>query len=516
MKHLLTYLFAFCALAGNAQKEDYVWLAGYRGIVGNFAGYDSACNCVYGHSIVDFNYTPRHIYYDSLHMNWDATNVSVCDTNGDLLFYSNGIHIGNAINVKIENSDSLNFGAIVESNPSILQLGHVSAHGMLAIRKPSSSDDYYILHVFLDTIPLPNDDSPIGQDLWLTTLDMSENAGLGKVIYKNQPLLNATNISFDVVATRHGNGRDWWTVVNKRNSNCYYKILATANGVAFVDTSCENVYVEYNNASSSTFSPDGSRYAMVTYQEGLIVFDFNRCDGSMGNSKHIPMPFLVDSGWAGLGISFSPNSRYLYVCATKMVLQYDMWALDIAASVDTVAVYDGYKSPFGSYFVTAQLAPDGKIYISCGNGEDVYHVINRPDEKGDSCLFGQHAIQLPTFSGGVPNFPNYRLGALAGSPCDTLKPLMGLEATDRNENQIKVFPNPATNEVVVDYGFTDWGKGNVTLQTTNALGQVVHTQTLPLYSGFQKLNISPYPAGTYLITLLRDTQTIATIPLVKE
>jgi hypothetical protein len=90
------------------------------------------------------------------------------------------------------------------------------------------------------------------------------------------------------------------------------------------------------------------------------------------------------------------------------------------------------------------------------------------------------------------------------------------QATTEPKHQIKVYPNPATDVVMVDYGFTDWSKGAVTLQLTNALGQVVFTQNLPLYSGFQKLNISPYPAGTYRITLHRSNQTIAKATLVKE
>jgi hypothetical protein len=154
-----------------------------------------------------------------------------------------------------------------------------------------------------------------------------------------------------------------------------------------------------------------------------------------------PPPGLFDSGYYFGGACFSPNGRFLYIGATVYVFQYDTWAADIVASVDTVAVYNGSMNPFGSYFITMQMGPDGKIYESCGNGEKVYHVIERPDEKGDSCLFRQSYIQLPTFSGGVPNFPNYRLGALAGSPCDTLTSINEQAA---QEQTIKVFPNPAS------------------------------------------------------------------------
>jgi len=43
-----------------------------------------------------------------------------------------------------------------------------------------------------------------------------------------------------------------------------------------------------------------------------------------------------------------------------------------------------------------------------------------PNEKGDNCRFKQHHIRIPSVSRSIPNFPNYRLGPLDGSPCDTL------------------------------------------------------------------------------------------------
>ena len=49
------------------------------------------------------------------------------------------------------------------------------------------------------------------------------------------------------------------------------------------------------------------------------------------------------------------------------------------------------------------------------------HVIHSPDLPGSDCRFEQHGVQLPTLNNTtLPNFPNYRLGPLDGSPCDTL------------------------------------------------------------------------------------------------
>ncbi|MBL0309892.1 MAG: hypothetical protein IPP77_09520 [Bacteroidetes bacterium] len=110
---------------------------------------------------------------------------------------------------------------------------------------------------------------------------------------------------------------------------------------------------------------------------------------------------------------------------------------DVASSIDTIGIYDGFHTPrwsvFQSLFHTAQIAPNGKIYISCGNSIDYYHVINEPDKKGDSCHFVQRGLRLPSQSLGVPSFPNYRLGKLAASECDTITSLRK-EAEARGEN----------------------------------------------------------------------------------
>ena len=49
------------------------------------------------------------------------------------------------------------------------------------------------------------------------------------------------------------------------------------------------------------------------------------------------------------------------------------------------------------------------------------HVIHNPDAPFPDCRIEQRGVVLPTFNAGsVPNYPNYRLGPIDGSPCDTL------------------------------------------------------------------------------------------------
>jgi PKD repeat protein len=95
---------------------------------------------------------------------------------------------------------------------------------------------------------------------------------------------------------------------------------------------------------------------------------------------------------------------------------------DLKASRTTIAVREPSPPNVAAptYF-SAQLAPDQRIYISATNGIQYLHVIDNPDKAGADCGFREKGLKLPTYNqSSMPNFPNYRLGPLDGSPCDTL------------------------------------------------------------------------------------------------
>jgi hypothetical protein len=495
-----------CSIGARAQKNDYVWLAGY----GSAAGYDSATQHFYGISVLDFNFDSVRITSDSLGMNFDRTNTSFSNEDGSLLFYSNGIYIANVIDQKIENGDSLNAGAFQYWwDPSIQTHGYRTMQGVIALRVPGQTNRFYLLHTFIDT--LGDAYHLITSKLFYTEVDMNANGGHGRVISKNNTVLTG-NLGEDITAVKHGNGRDWWILVQKRNTNCFYRVLVDATGIhELPGLICGGRITSFRHIGSNSYSSDGSKFAYMPADSGINLYDFDRCSATFTNVINLPLP----QGMFGMSVAFSPNNRYLYAASITRVYQFDLWAVDINSSIDTIAKYDGFQSPYGSYFYTMQLGPNGKIYESCGNAEDVYHVIDRPDEKGDSCLFRQHAIHLPTFSLGVPNFPNYRLGALPGSPCDSLTGLNDVARAEK-EKLLKVFPNPATNFVTIDYGFTDWNKGEVSLEITNELGQVVHQQPVPMYSGFQKVEVQNFAPGMYTAFIKRKGQVVATAKFAKQ
>ncbi|MBP6810457.1 MAG: PKD domain-containing protein [Saprospiraceae bacterium] len=67
----------------------------------------------------------------------------------------------------------------------------------------------------------------------------------------------------------------------------------------------------------------------------------------------------------------------------------------------------------------AELGPDGRIYIvHSGLG---YSTVQYPDRKGKDCKLVHDKPYFGVATGSaIPYMPNYRLGPLDGSPCDTL------------------------------------------------------------------------------------------------
>jgi len=303
-----------------------------------------------------------------------------------------------------------------------------------------------------------------------------------------------------ITATRHGNGRDWWILVNEKNSNRYHRWLLAPGGLVDGGVQAIGEPVE-NGLGQAVFSPDGTRYASINlvgeplWGNDIDLYDFDRCTGMLSNPVHL---FYPDTAYSG-GIAFSPNSRFLYVSQYLNVFQFDLDAPDLAASRDTVAIYDGFADPIYTTFFLAQLAPDGKIYINSPNGTKRLHVVHNPDLKGDSCNFEQHGLGLPTYNSfSMPNFPNFRLGKWEGSMCDTIVASVAGEVLPFPA--VFVYPNPASDRIGISSEF----QGNVIplyFRLFDATGRPVDGAWVAAGTEMN-MDVSGLTPGIYLYTVM--------------
>jgi PKD repeat protein len=415
MRYIFTFLIilSFSTIV-KSQKHDAVWLLGYS---------SNPELTYFGGTVIDFNTTPSDIYYEYRDMNLRQVNASICDTAGNLLFYTNGIYIANALNEPMENGMGLNPGIHAQTNQTY---GYILDQGAMALPHPENDSIYFLLHMDKELTAAQN--SFQSTNVYFSEINMSRNNGIGAVTKKNQVILTDILHKGKLVATKHANGRDWWILIRKYWTNQYYRILLTPTGPTLIGMQTVGNVIPSNSIGQAVFAPDGSIYAHVNVTGHIgdpvyvSIYHFDRCIGELNSLAQ----FTYVDGASCAGIAISPNNRFLYISSRSYVYQYDLHASDIEASKITVAVYDGFTDPISTNarttFYLAQMAPDGKIYLNSNNSVRYLHVINEPDSLGLACDFCQHCIELPTLNAfSLPNFPNYRLHHLEGSPCDTLR-----------------------------------------------------------------------------------------------
>lgn len=347
---------------------------------------------------------------------------------------------------------------------------------------------------------------------------MRQNGGLGKVMYKNR-LLATGQFRDALTAVKHGNGRDWWIVVPENNQQVYTKFLLTPTGIEgpFPQKVSEMEPYFFDQAA---FSPDGTQYARVTGIPNkmlIILAKFDRCTGKLCCLRYIRPIRPESSGLTGL--SFSPNSRYLYFNSPTELYQYDTYQSnppDIEEHPLLIDEFDGFSGPFATNFFRQQLAPDGRIYISPTNSVYYMHVIIKPNEGGKGCDFRQRYVKHSSVfpPAGLPNLPTFRLYNLQNSPCDTLparfSDTLSVSRWRPLEDTLRVIPNPVSQEAYLTVGICRDGL----LRVFNATGQMVFEQRNILGPMGVPIDVQNWPAGTYFVYFWADRKATLTAKMV--
>jgi hypothetical protein len=415
MKPLLLLLFLAPFLI-FAQKHDSFWMLGY----GNPMNNDTSG--VFGGVVMDFNESPVRIYKKNNKLNFNSFCATCADSVGNILYYSNGIRIYNMDDKLMENGDTINPGSISIWN-NFKDQGYPNAIGGYSIPKPGADNQYYLFHSAGSFI----NNSLVISPLYYSLIDMNKNSGLGSVIQKNQIIIKSTWPDVSIIYpsfTKHANGRDWWLLTGFENTNIVMKYLITPNGIIGPYEQTTPLTLS-NSTSNNLLSPDGTWYLRANAGDGLELFSFNRCTGELSNHQFLPkVPgYFVTSGSA----VFSADSKKLYVSDNRStVIQFDLGDGILSYSrMDTVQQYDLFSDPsppFLTRYFFGQLGADDKIYRATSGSTSYMHVTHRPDLPAPLCDLENHGVDLQRYnSNTVCYFPNYRLGAWEGSPCDTIQ-----------------------------------------------------------------------------------------------
>jgi hypothetical protein len=195
------------------------------------------------------------------------------------------------------------------------------------------------------------------------------------------------------------------------------------------------------------------------------------------------------------------------------------------ASKDSIGGFNEYYiSPY-----SLLLAPDGKIYLSSGDDRFGWpypdtsiaytqvnmnlSVINQPDSLGLACDFQPFSFYLGgarTYYG-LPNNPDYELGAWVGSPCDTLTTYLTPNPSPEARGAwMQAWYNHEWDMIHVNASKLQGKKG--VLRLFDMEGRVVFEKHSEVISGgyfTTEINMSGLANGVYMVNLVTEKEKIS-------
>ena len=477
----LTFLFSSGFLLAQV-LPDQIWLHGINDFIGQPG---------YGNSYLKFDNGQVSNVQSDLKMNFESTMAVIPDTFGNILFYTNGCYVANAMGDTMSNGDGINPGEMHEwTCPTS---GYASPLGAMILQLPESPNLYYLFHMGVKYGPARK----LGfGPFYYTVVDMSLDGGKGGVISKNNIVANGDFEPF--VAVRHGNGRDWWLVFPEYGTNKYHKFLFSASGLQEEPLQLIGQALSCRYIGSSAFSPNGIRYARQQHC-GVVAMNFDRCSGQFSNDHFLPLP---PNAFGGGGVAFSKDGNKLLV-STQLSIQ----AADLTQAAPYLDTIVGSINIIGSSLHLMQYGPDEKIYLSNLGRDRFYHVVNTPDEQNIG--FQQRGLNIANFAvRTLPNYPNYRLYDIPGSVCDTLGINAPMVSTTNpnpsSKEKIQIFPNPSTG-ILYWTGIAD--DAQTTVRIHDLLGNLIREQG----DANGAVDLGGVPDGLYFVSLFRpDGQWVTT------
>lgn len=296
----------------------------------------------------------------------------ICDREGNLLFYTDGISVWNKMHKIMPN------GAGLKGNPSSTQSGVV-------IPYPNQAKKYILFTVT----------QTAGEDgVRYSIVDMTLNEGLGDVVSSQKDIALFTPVTEKLTAVKHRNGKDTWVVVHAWKSNEFLSFLVTEKGVTTTPVSSKVGTVHdggtLNTQGYLKANPDGTNLALALEESDIFeLFDFDNASGKVSE----PLTLKIKDKSYPYGVEFSPDGSLFYGTAagTGEIYQFNLQAgspEQIKASGKVIGKTEG-----GIWVGALQIANDGKIYFPIYK-KNFLGVIHSPNSLGNACGFESNYVNL--------------------------------------------------------------------------------------------------------------------------
>ena len=356
--------------------------------------------------------------------------TSISDTDGNLLFYSDGRTVWNSLHQPMANASEA-LGTGLKGDDSSTSSG-------LIVPKPQDPNFYYIFtvdephHFNSAAFPDQVDGDGVNDGLMYSLVDINLNAGLGDVdpLEKNVPLItyditNPAEVDFKcsekITAVKADDCSSFWVISHFTNK--FYAFKVDVNGVNTTPVISEvgpEVPVSGYRRNALGYikaSPDGSRlvvahlgFATTLAGEapgGVYLFDFDNDTGIVSNEQILYGPENGDSPY---GVEFSAENRKVYATINagangsgpSSVVQWDLESADIPASQTVIHTSNTFTAG------ALQLGINRKIYraqVNLNNPNATARflgVIENPEANGTAANYNETGI-LVDVNGGFQN-----------------------------------------------------------------------------------------------------------------
>ena len=489
-KIILLFLLVIVSHNIYSQKEDYVWIFGYD------SNLYTAGNESY---IFDYNKGSSPEGISNVIPLWiRGNNASICDSEGNLLFYTNGCHIANANHEIMPNGSGINEGVFLEEFRQDTCAHYPGIQDIIILPDPAYINGYYLLHKTIEF-----DQEVFVNNVKYSYVDLSLNGGSGDITEKNIDILPSDEMILlnYLTAISHKENNGWWIMQPDIIGN-FITIFLDDSGfnVEMVQASGIQFHSNASGSGTAKFSPDGKQFLYFNDDDNVLLYDFDRTTGILSDLRQLR---ILPGGASGLitSVEFSPNSRYAYLAAQPELYQIDTWEDDLEDGLILIDTWNGVQDPFSTTFLLMASAPDCKIYMCSGSSTNTYHVINKPNEKGTACDFVQQGIRLPFVSATatMPNFPRFRVDE--DDKCDpTITSIFGDDVYYRRD--MAVYPNPVRDILTVE--IPEGKKGR--LVVFDMMGRMVYDDKCPddKCRGLIQVDLSQLAVGTYSVEFVPE------------
>ena len=259
----------------------------------------------------------------------------------------------------------------------------------------------------------------------------------------------------------------------------------------------------------------GSQLASVGVGNEFLYMDFDRETGEIDMMVRDSLALWDPPYITFRGAQFSPSGRFIYLSVDSLIYQLDTEGEDFPHNAEQIAFTDrAHPSGRKDDISFMQMGRDCKIYIMTKSNTDFFHIIHRPDEKGEASMPDIRGIRLPTLnSTTIPTFPNYRLGTPYENWCDSLTSSSDPPVRSAAPGRWLLWPNPAIDQVSLAH--TEDFQDIQALEIYDQMGRQVLERRFRQLRPTYQLDISALSAGLYYVRMITSEGETQTVKLVK-